>query len=107
MATAHALSKELRNQAEQMARDGKPISKIQETLHVDYDEIWTYLNSIGAYSWIGAKSITTRRLKSLVTETDRSRRQELADEARHMVDYLYYQGLRQGKMLDKVKKALE
>jgi len=61
MATSHALNKELRNQAEQMARDGKPISKIQETLHVDYDEIWTYLNSIGAYSWIGAKSITTRR----------------------------------------------
>jgi len=107
MTTSHALSQELFDRAEQMARDGKAITKIQETLHVDYDEIWVYLNSIGAYSWIGAKSIITRRLNSLVAETDRARRQELADEAKHMVDYLYYQGVEQASILDKVKKALE
>ncbi len=104
--TPLSLSKELLDRAEQMARDGKPISKIQETLHADYDEIWAYLNSIGAYSWIGAKSIVTRRLKSMVVEPKRARRQELADEARHMVDYLYYQGVEQARILGKVKKAL-
>lgn len=101
------IPQELLDRAEQMARDGKPISKIQETLHADYNEIWAYLNSIGAYSWIGAKRIITLRLRSLVAETDRARRQELADEARHMVDYLYYQGVKQARILDKVKRALE
>ena len=97
----------LLDKAEQMARQGKPITKIQEKLNVEnYDEIWAYLNSIGAYSWIGAKSIVTRRLKSLVVEPKRARRQELADEARHMVDYLYYQGVDQARILGKVKKAL-
>jgi len=101
------ISQELLDQAEQLARAGKPISKIQEVLQVDYDEIWAYLNSIGAYSWIGAKSIITRRLKSLVADTDRARRQDLVHEAQHMVDYLYYQGVEQASVLDKVKKALE
>jgi len=97
----------LLDKAEQMARQGKPITKIQEKLNVEnYDELWDYLNSIGAYSWIGAKSIVTRRLKSLVVEPKRARRQELADEARHMVDYLYYQGVDQARILGKVKKAL-
>ena len=95
------------DKAEQMARAAKPISRIVDSLGVDYDEIWIYLNSIGAYSWIGAKSIITRRLKSLVAENSRARRQDLADEAHHMVDYLYYQGVRQARVLDKVKKALE
>ena len=101
------IAQELLDQAEEMARAAKPISKIRETLHVDYDEIWGYLNSIGAYSWIGAKRIVSRRLKSLVAETDRARRQELADEAGHMVDYLYYQGVKQARVPEKVKKALE
>ena len=95
------------DKAEQMARAGKPISKIVESLGVDYDDIWGYLNSIGAYSWIGAKSIITRRLKSLVAENNRPRRQDLAREARHMVNYLYYQGVEQARILDKVKKAVE
>ncbi len=92
--TDQGLSKVQASQAEQMARDGKPISKIRDVLQVDYDTIWAYLNSRGAYSWIGAKSIVTRRLKSLVAESDKAGRQDLADEARHMVDYLYYQGVR-------------
>ncbi len=101
------MPQELLDQAEQMARDGKPITKIQEILGGNYDEIWTHLNSVGAYSWIGAKSIITRRLKSLVVESDRARRQELANEAKHMVDYLYYQGVEQAGILGKVKKALQ
>jgi hypothetical protein len=105
--TYHGLSKVQASQAGQMARDGKPITKIRDVLQLDYDIIWAYLNSVGAYSWIGAKSIVTRRLKSLVSESDRTRRQDLADDASHMVDYLYYQGVRQGKTLEKVKKALE
>jgi len=97
----------LLDKAEQMARQGRPITKIQEKLNVgNYDELWDYLNSIGAYSWRGAKSIITRRLRSLVFATRRDRRQELADEARHMVDYLYYQGVEQARILSKVKKAL-
>ena len=101
------ISQEKLDQAEQMARAAKPISKIQEILREDYDELWDYLSSIEAYSWVGAKRITTRRLKSLVTETDRKKRQELADEARYYVDYLYYQGVEQAKIIDKVKRALE
>ncbi len=101
------IPKRLLNKAEQMARQGRPITQIQEKLNVEnYDELWDYLNSVEAYSWRGAKTIITRRLRSLVFATRRERRQELAEEARHMVDYLYYQGVEQSRILAKVKKAL-
>ena len=101
------IPKRLLNEAEKMARQGRPITQIQEKLKVEnYDELWDYLNSVEAYSWRGAKTIITRRLRSLVFATRRERRQVLADEAQHMVDYLYYQGVEQSRTLAKVKKAL-
>ena len=101
------ISQELLDQAEQMAKAAKPITRIAEILGVDYYEILDYLYSIGAYSWRGAKGIVTRRLQSLVAESNQTRRQQLADEAQHMVGYLYDQGTSQAQTLDKVKKALE
>ena len=101
------IPQETLDEAEQMARAGKMISKIAYTLEVNYNEIKDYLYSIGVYSWLGAKGIITRRLKSLVVENNRARRQELANEANEMVDYLYYQGITQAKTLDKVKKAIK
>ena len=52
------ISQELLDQAEEMAKAAKPITRIVETIGGDYDEIWQYLNSIGAYSWQGAKGIS-------------------------------------------------
>ena len=101
------IPQELLDKAEEMARAGKPISKIVKALQVDYDELWQYLKSIEAYSWQGAKSIVTRRLKSLATEGNQRRREELAGEAKHMADYLYDHGVAQARKIEKVKKALE
>lgn len=101
------LDEEQANSAEEMARSGRTISEIQRALKTSYEDIWTYLTSIGAYSWLGSKRIITRRLRDMVRSPDQSRRQTLADEANEMIDYLYYEGRQQGALLNKIRKVLD
>ena len=101
------LNKEICERAEQMARSGEPISRIAQELKVDYDAIKDYLYSRRAYAWIGAKRIITIRLKSLINENDKAKRKVLADEAREMIDYLYYEGTELSKKVLRTKKILD
>ena len=101
------MTTEQQNQAVAMARNGKTVAQIERDLGVDYWAIWDHIRSVGAYSWQGAKWIITRRLNSLVRENGKTQRKELAEETKEMVDYLYYQGRRLGRTLDRVKKTVE
>ena len=101
------MTTEQQNQAVAMARNGKTVAQIERDLGVDYWDIWEHIRSVGAYSWQGAKWIITRRLNSLVRENSKTRRKKLAEEANEMVEYLYYQGRRLGRMVDRVKRVVE
>jgi len=102
-----AMTPEQQRLAAEMARNGKTIAQIQRTLGVDYWDAWDHVRSVGAYSWQGAKWISTRRLNTLVRERNPARRRALADEVYEMIEYMYYQGLRLGRTVDRVKRAIE
>ena len=65
------------------------------------------MDSVDATSWQGAKMIITNRLNSLVKENDQFVREQLKDEAKKWIDYLYYDGKRLSRKVDRARKALE
>ena len=89
------------HKAEQMAHQGKTIVQICNELDVDWKEVSNYLHSVDARSWQGAKQVITRRLKRLVKENNQSAREKLADEADMWINYLYYDGKRLSRQVDR------
>lgn len=84
------------------ARNGKTIAQIGKELKVDYWEVWNYAER----SWQGTKWIITNRLKFLAKEDDPDIRERLANEADECVDYLFDQGKRMGRQIDRARKTL-
>ena len=101
------LTEAQRGRAEEMARRGRMISTIARELRVDYGDVWTFLSSVDAYSWLGAKRIVTNRLNAMVKSSRSSTRQELADQAYDMVEYLYYAAKTLGDQVHKIKEVLD
>ena len=95
------------DKAEQMIHEGKTIVQICDELQVGWKEVSDHLRSVDARSWQGAKQVITRRLKSLVKENDRDAREKLVDEASMWINYLYYDGKRLSRQVDRARKALD
>jgi hypothetical protein len=93
-----ATMEEIRRQA----HAGKTIAQIGKELGVDYWEVWNHAER----SWQGTKWIITNRLKRLAKENDPAIREQLANEADECVDYLFNQGKRMGRQIDRARKTL-
>ena len=65
----------------QGAQDGKSISEMTDELDLEYSVAQAFLWQVGTLPWQGAKSIISKRLKSLRTATKREDRERLAREA--------------------------
>jgi hypothetical protein len=108
--TANQQAEELSDNTKLKLRDwalaGKTIVYMVEKTGIAYPVIQTYLWQSGNLPWKGAKNIIARRLRSLSTATRRQSREDLVDDIRGQVDYLYYAACHLRDQLDKVKKSL-
>ena len=89
-----------------MAREGKTIVQICTELGLDWADVRKRLRAAGLSSWMGAKQAIGHRLNSIVRERDRSRRQELKAEIVQWVDYLYQEGQRLSRRIERARESL-
>ena len=93
-------------QINQMIQEGKTIVQVCDALNLEWRDVADYLEAVDKTSWLGAKRVITNRLKWLAKESDPQKREIWAAEADKWVDYLYYDGKRLGKRVDKVRRAI-
>ena len=72
-------------------------------LGLDYKVIQTYLWQSGTLPWQGAKSIITRRLRSVKSARKQADRDRLVEDTKEQVDYLCYAAKELQTRWDKVK----
>ncbi len=96
-----------KEQIEKMVGDGKTIVQICRELDLEWREVSNYLHSVDKKSWRGAKTVITNRLKRLTTEKDDKVRQSLVDDAAKWIDYLYSDGTRLSRQVEKARKAMD
>ena len=72
-------------------------------LGLDYKVIQTYLWQSGTLPWQGAKSIITRRLRSVKSSRKQADRDRLVEDIKEQVDYLYYAAKELQTRWDKVE----
>ncbi len=101
------LSEATRDELINAASNGESITSMAERLGVEYDVVQTLLWDEGTLPWQGAKSIISRRLRSLKGAARRADRERLADELQEQVNYLYYAAKNLKKQLDNVKASIE
>lgn len=92
-----------------MARGGKSIVDIHEDLKVDWYIVWNHIRKSEGNawaSWQGAKKALTIRLDRLVKEKDRTKREQLVNEAKECANYLYYGGKALRLKIDHALKEL-
>ena len=95
--------------AVQMSRGGRTLTSISRELGVEWLEVFRYVRETQGTDWStwqGAKTIITRRLKSMAVSNDPERREQLRLEVAAAVDYLYYEGKRLSTKIDRARKAL-
>lgn len=102
-----ALPEDVKKQLVQAALDGESITEMAERLKVEYSVVQAYLWQEGTLPWRGAKTIISRRLRSLRSARRQSDRDDLVDDVKERVDYLYYAARQLQAQLDKVKKSLD
>ena len=90
----------------QMAQGGRSIVEIARRYELDYSVVQALLWEQETLPWQGSKAIITRRLRSLRTATRRESRDELVEDVKEQVDYLYYAATQLRARLDKVKKSI-
>ena len=93
----------MKEQALQMAREGKTVAAISRELGVDYWTVWSHV----PYSWMGAKKIITGRLKRLIRENNQATRKQLVKEADAFINRIYDDAKRLGRRIDRARKALD
>ena len=86
---------------------GESITSMSERLGVEYEVVQTLLWDEGTLPWQGAKSIISRRLRSLKGASRRADCERLADELQEQVNYLYYAAKNLKQQLDKVKALID
>ena len=101
-----ALPQGVKRQFVQAALDGDSITNMSERFRLEYAVVQAYLWQEGTLPWQGAKTIISRRLRSLRSATRRPDRDRLVDEIAEQVDYLYYAARQLHAQLEKVKKSL-
>ena len=72
------------------AKGGESITDMAGKLGLGYKVIQTYLWQSGTLPWQGAKSIITRRLRSVKSARKQADRDRLVEDTKEQVDYLYY-----------------
>ena len=92
----------IKERAQRMAAEGQTAMQISRELGIGYWDVWNYVPR----TWQGTKSIITRRVNKLVNENNPSVRAELASEVKEYIDFLYYGGMRLGRMVDRARKNL-
>ena len=101
-----ALPVRTKNRIIQRARDGDSIVEISKRNKLDYAVVQGILWEANSLPWKGAKSVISRRLKSLIPATRQPDRQRLVDDIRQQVDYLYFAAKRSRDQLEKVKRSV-
>jgi len=101
-----ALSKAQKTRIVEMARSGKSIVEISKKSGLDYPVVQTCLWQAGTLPWQGAKTVISRRLRSLRSATRRERRDALVEEVAQQVNYLYYAARQLQSRLEKVKRTV-
>ena len=102
---------ELGDHTKEQIRDkigrGESIRSICEDLHQEYAVVARFCWREGILPWRGAKRYITlrlNRLKQLRRQTDR---EQLAEEIREQVDYIYYAARQLTLQKEKAKRSLE
>ena len=85
------------------AKGGASITDMAGRLGLDYKVIQTYLWQSGTLRWQGAKSIITRRLRSVKSARKQADRDRLVEDTKEQVDYLCYAAKELQTRWDKVK----
>lgn len=86
---------------------GESISSISDDLGQEYAVVQTFCWREGILPWTGAKNYVTRRLNRLGQTRRQSDREQLVNEIREKVDYIYYAAKELTRQKEKVKKSLE
>jgi hypothetical protein len=89
------------------ARSGQSIVDMADKFEINHTVIQKLLWQSGTLPWQGAKKIITTRLKKVKTAGTRAEREQLADEIKEQVDYLYYAAKELQARWNKVKKLEE
>lgn len=82
---------------------GESIAEMSKKLDVEYEIAHRLLWQSGTLPWQGAKTIVTRRLRSLGTARRQTDRNRLVKDLEEQVAYLYFAARRQRDQLAKVK----
>jgi len=86
---------------------GESISGISEGLGQEYVVVQSFCWREGILPWTGAKNYVTRRLNRLRQTRRQSDREQLVNEIKEKVDYIYYAAKELTRQKEKAKKSLE
>ena len=104
---ANTLSRETKEQIRNRIAKGDSISSICRDLKQEYTIVQAFCWREGILPWTGAKRYITGRLNRLAQARRQSDRQQLADEIKEKVDYIYYAAKELTRQKEKAKKSLE
>ena len=80
--------------------------KVSEELGLEWGEVSSFLQSEDVRGFRGSKTRITNRLNRLKNENDPAKREQLVDEAKALINYIYYSGKDMGRAIDRARKAL-
>ena len=94
---------------QELAKEGKPISKIMYSDFPEYDywEIYEAIYGSGGKSALGVKRTIANRLSALINAGKRSDRNVIIEEVEDLVWHLYNSLKSSQKKLEAIRKALE
>ncbi|MFQ6030423.1 MAG: hypothetical protein ACE5Q6_23355 [Dehalococcoidia bacterium] len=95
------------NWAEESARGGMTIAEISRRLNVNYWKVYVYVNSVGAFSWRGSRTIINRRLRRLASEPDPEARKQLLEDLSESIGYIYEEARTLSGKLLQVRDVLD
>ena len=101
-----AIPESKKERIRELIGSGKSIMDISERLKLEYPVVQTFLWQEGTLPWQGAKKIITLRLQRVKNATKQEAREQLAEDIKEQVDYLYYAAKQLSSQLQKVKRAL-
>ena len=99
------ISKEQLEEMNDLLAKGKTVADLAKKYsEYDYWEIYWQVND---YSFLGKKRTISNRLKSLVTTKTQAERQEIAAEAKELLDELYKQLKSNSAKLIEINRVLQ
>jgi len=100
------LSEEEKGRIQQLAWEGKLISKIRQDDFPEYswEEIYGAAWEGGAQSVLGVQRMITRRLRKLTTAHDQQAREDLVNELERLTRDMYYRVRQNQKKMEKWTK---